>query len=72
VEPRLDPKIEELVAACAYEFGTERERVKPVLWVVLRDELMQRVEQNGTPGRPARRPARSHHRDAGGLTTRAA
>ena len=45
MEPRLDPKIEELVAACAYEFGTERERVKPVLWVVLRDELMQRVDR---------------------------
>ena len=45
VESNLDPKIEERVAACAYEFGTERDRVKPVLWVVLRDELMQRVEQ---------------------------
>ena len=45
VESNLDPKLEERVAACAYEFGTERDRVKPVLWVVLRDELMQRVEQ---------------------------
>ena len=45
VASNLDPKIEERVAACAYEFGTERDLVKPVLWVVLRDELMQRVEQ---------------------------
>ena len=38
-------RLRKRVAACAYEFGTERDRVKPVLWVVLRDELMQRVEQ---------------------------
>ena len=42
VETKLDPEIKERVAACAYEFGTERDRVEPVLWVVLRDELLSR------------------------------
>ena len=45
VATNLDPDIEERVAACAYEFGTERDSVKSVLWVVLRDELLQRVEK---------------------------
>lgn len=45
VANKLEPAIEERVSACAYEFGTERDRVKPVLWVVLRDELLERVEK---------------------------
>ena len=45
VATKLDPKIDERVAACAYEFGTDRDHAKPGLWVVPRDELLQRVEQ---------------------------
>ena len=48
VATKLEPEIEERVAACAYEFGTERDGVKSVLWVVLRDELLRRVEQSRT------------------------
>ncbi len=44
VATKLEPEIEERVSACAYEFGTERDAVKPVLWVVLRDELLDRVK----------------------------
>ena len=43
VETRLDPKFQDRVAACAYEFGTKRENVNSVLWVVLRDELLPRI-----------------------------
>ena len=44
VSERLDPKATERVAACAYEFGIDRDSVRSVLWVVLRDELLQRVQ----------------------------
>ena len=45
VASELDPVMTERVAACAYEFGRERVGVESVLWVVLRDELIRRVEQ---------------------------
>lgn len=40
VQARLKDDLQERVAACAYEFGVERDNVLKVLQVVLRDELL--------------------------------
>ena len=45
VSASLDAEMTRQVSACAYEFGIEPDSVKSVLWVVLRDELIQRAEQ---------------------------
>lgn len=41
VQTRLQDDMKERVAACAYEFGVERDDVLKVLRVVLRDELLR-------------------------------
>ena len=40
VQAHLEDDLQERVAACAYEFGVERDNVLKVLQVVLRDELL--------------------------------
>lgn len=43
VQSRLNDELKERVAACAYEFGVDRDAVLRVLQVVLRDELLRRI-----------------------------
>lgn len=43
VQGRLQDDLKESVAACAYEFGVERDAVLKVLQVVLRNELLRRL-----------------------------
>ena len=43
VQLRLNDELKERVAACAYEFGVDRDAVLRVLQVVLRDELLRRI-----------------------------
>ena len=46
VTSRLDSEMADQVAACAYDFGiVDLDSVRSVLWIVLRDELIQRAEQ---------------------------
>jgi len=56
VKSLLDPSMEELVSACAYEFGADKDAVKSVLWVVLRDELFRRLVEPGDLKRPFGEP----------------
>ena len=43
VHGRLSDDMKESVAACAYEFGVERDAVLKVLQVVLRNELLRQI-----------------------------
>lgn len=43
VQTSLNDELNERVAACAYEFGVDRDAVLRVLQVVLRDELLRRI-----------------------------
>lgn len=43
VQGRLQDDLKESVAACAYEFGVERDAVLKVLQVVLRNELLRQL-----------------------------
>ena len=43
VHLRLNDDLKERVAACAYEFGVDRDDVLKVLQVVLRDELLRDI-----------------------------
>ena len=46
----LDKETDDLVARCAYQFGTDQANVRSALRVVLRDELIKRVEQTVEKG----------------------
>ena len=44
VKTELTEDLKKRVAACAYEFGIDKEGVRSVLRVVLRDELLERMK----------------------------
>ena len=44
VHNQLDDKWSERIAASAYEHGVDRDGVRSVLWIVLRDELIRLVQ----------------------------
>lgn len=48
VRESIDGETDILMAKCAYEFGTDKEGVRSVLRVMLRDELLKRTGQ-GVP-----------------------
>ena len=53
VESGLSQEFARRVAKCAFDFGIERSTVRRVLRVVLRDQLLARIEAGGTHSRQA-------------------